>query len=288
MLQLISAEWLKLTRRPLLWILLALFLGLLLLQTISYFVVVVVGEAFLRPEQYAEYQRRMMLPGLLGAVFGHINGLGGIFAIILAAAMMGSEYSWGTLRTQLARSPDRTAYLAAKLVTLLLLLLTGMLIALLAGVFFSWVLGLFGPGIGTLAPGDLLQVVLALVRAMYVLLPYVLLTLCLTIYGRSLLIGLAGGLIYLVVDLAFGALAIFAEIGGIWQAIYNLMIGQNINTLVLMNSRAFGLQPEVLAGTTEFPAPSPGQAIVVIALYSLVFLAGAWQFFVRRDVGGPQ
>src|SRR5689334_15516070 len=96
MLHLIQAEWFKLTRRPLTWILLIVFLVLLVLQFAEYLFVTTIGATVLAPNQVEEMRRRMMFPGLFGAVFGHINGLGGIFAVILTAGAMGNEYSWGT------------------------------------------------------------------------------------------------------------------------------------------------------------------------------------------------
>src|SRR5690554_7346041 len=106
---LIRAEWLKLTRRPIVWILLAVFLGLLAVQILTQFALVsLIGERVSSPaleSQIEEWRRRTVFPGLFGVVFNHLNGLGGIFAVVLAAAAMGSEYSWGTLRTQLARQP---------------------------------------------------------------------------------------------------------------------------------------------------------------------------------------
>jgi ABC-type transport system involved in multi-copper enzyme maturation permease subunit len=235
--------------------------------------------------QVAEYQRRSVLPGIFGMALGHLNGLGGIFAVILAAAAMGSEYSWGTLRTQLARRPDRTQFLIAKIVTIMLLLgVAGCINFVLAGLIGS-LLGALSGSTGSLVEG-LLALPLGFVRALFVLLPYVLLTLCFTIAGRSLLAGVAGGFVYLVFEGGFGAVAAFAQLGGIWQHIYNVTIGQNINTLVLLNSHDFGLHPEQIAPTAFENLPSPTQAVAVVLLYSASFIATARYLLRHRDIGG--
>ncbi|HEU4325989.1 MAG TPA: ABC transporter permease [Roseiflexaceae bacterium] len=294
MLHLIRAEWLKLTRRPLTWVLLAVFLLLLLLQSLSQFVFVLMGPGMVAQVQYAEFQRRAVFPGLFGGVFSHINGLGGIFAVILAAGAMGSEYSWGTLRTHLSRYPSRPAFLLAKIITLLLLLLVGMLIALVVGALLGLALGSVGlnagvlpEGVGVPDTGTLLLLPLALLRALYVLLPYVLLTISCCVVGRSLIMGLAGGLLLLVFEAGVGTLATFSELGGIWLALYNLMIVQNITTLTVLNNHSFGLRPEDLVTINLATLPSPLQATLVVACYSAVFLATALYYLRKRDVGGP-
>jgi ABC-type transport system involved in multi-copper enzyme maturation permease subunit len=291
MLNLIRAEWLKLTKRPLVWILFVVSCLFLVLQLVSQGVVALGGRSGFFGEggliAVDEYVRRAAFPGLIGSIFSHINGLGGIFAIILTAGAMGSEYAWGTLRTHLARQPDRIRYLLAKVVTLLLVLLVGMLLTLLLGVVVGAALSLLVGELGSVDGATLLVLPLALLRALYILLPYVLLTLSFTVYGRSLLVGVAGGLIYLVLEAGLGGLALFARLGGVWQTVYNLTIGQNINTLVVQNSQAFGLQPEIIS-PTFLPEllPSPLQATIVIAVYSVLFLATALHFFFWRDVGG--
>jgi ABC-2 type transport system permease protein len=293
MLNLIRAEWIKLTRRPLIWVLLAVFLGLLLFQIAIQFLIAWLPEliglssdgAVLSP-QIAEWRRRTIFPGLFGSIIGYANSLGGIFAVVLAAGAMGSEYSWGTLRTQLARQPGRVRYLIAKLLTLLALLLVAMILALLigsaAGVGLSALIG------SPVVPGqaDLELLPLAGLRALYVLLPYVLLTLCFTIVGRSLLVGVAGGLLYLVFEAGFGTLATLQMLGGIWELVYSLTIQQNINTLLHLNDSMFGLHTEVLAAIDLAQLPSPLQATLVVALYSVSFLATALYLLWRRDIGG--
>ena len=288
---LVRAEWLKLTRRPLTRGLLAVFLGLLAVQSTVYALTVVADRAGLvslggpfGPAQLEEYRRRASFPGVIGAVFQHVNGLGGVFAVILAGAAMGSEYDWGTLRTQLCRTPDRAAFLLAKLTALMLLLLGAVLMALGFGLGLGVVLGALVGGAGVPDAATIAAIPLALARALFVLLPYVLLAVCLATARRSMLAGVAGGLVYLVFEAGFGALAIFAALGEPWHTLYGLTIGQNISALTALNGHAFGLHPEVLAEGVRAAVPPPaGQATIVVAAYCVVFLAVALEC-VRRDV----
>lgn len=289
MINLIRAEWLKLSRRPLSWILLILFLVLLVAQILTQFALTVgmPVRSGIVSAQFEEWRRGVLFPGIFATALSHVNGLGGIFAVIFTAGAIGSEYSWGTLRTQLARDPVRDRYLLAKLTTIMLMLATATLLATLLASLLSAILSpLLGAAI-EITPGDLMNLLPATLRALYVLLPYVLLTAYATLLTRSVLGGLAIGLSYIIVETGFGALALLRVLGGVWALVYNLTIGQNINTLTLMNRHAFGLRPETTAPLDLTQLPSPLQATIVVAVYSVIFLAFALVLFRRRDITGP-
>ncbi|WP_448539494.1 ABC transporter permease subunit [Roseiflexus sp.] len=289
MINLIRAEWLKLSRRPLSWILLILFLVLLVAQILTQFALTLgmPVRSGIVSAQFEEWRRGVLFPGIFATALSHVNGLGGIFAVIFAAGAIGSEYSWGTLRTQLARDPARDRYLLAKLTTIMLMLATATLLATLLAALLSAVLSpILGSAI-SITPGDLMNLIVATLRALYVLLPYVLLTAYATLLTRSVLGGVAIGLSYIIVETGFGALALLRVLGGVWALVYNLTIGQNINTLTLMNRHAFGLRPETTAPLDLSQLPSPLQATTVVAVYSAFFLAFALILFRRRDITGP-
>ncbi len=289
MINLIRAEWLKLSRRPLSWILLILFLVLLVAQILTQFALTVSMpvRSGIVSAQFEEWRRGVIFPGIFATALSHVNSLGGIFAVIFAAGAIGSEYSWGTLRTHLARDPARDRYLLAKLTTIILMLATATLLATLLAALLSAILSpLLGSAI-RITPDDLMNLIPAILRAIYVLLPYVLLTAYATLLTRSVLGGVAIGLSYIIVETGFGALALLRVLGGVWALVYNLTIGQNINTLTLMNRHAFGLRPETTAPLDLSQLPSPLQATIVVAVYSALFLAFALILFRRRDITGP-
>ena len=293
MINLLRAEWLKLSRRPLALILLGIFLAQLALVLTLYFGLALVvardavGGVGLRPELLAQYRAQLRFPGVWGAVLGQINGIGGICAIVLTAGALGSEYSWGTLRAQLARDPRRGRFLAAKIATVLLLLLLAALLALALGSLLAFVYGGILGDRGALGVGDILVLPVALGRALLVLLPYVLLTAGLCTFGRSVLAGMAGGLLFLFLDSAVGALSFLRAGGGPLLAVYNLLLQQNINTLVVLNERAYGLDPAVAAPFLDLRVlPSAPQAFALIALYSALFAYGAYYWLARRDLTG--
>jgi ABC-type transport system involved in multi-copper enzyme maturation permease subunit len=202
--------------------------------------------------------------------------------------VFGSEYSWGTLRLQLARQPQRGQYLVAKTVALLLFLLLGIGLAMLCGsllgLFFGAVLG----NSGQVSASDLLLLPWRMLRSLYVMLPYVMFTVACCVLGRSVLAGAVGGFLFLAADISVGAFSFLTSMSDTLAFIYNLLVvQQNINTLVVLNSQSYGLNPAIITRNLDLAAlPSPFQAVLVIAVYSGSFFAVAYRLFVRRDLTG--
>jgi ABC-type transport system involved in multi-copper enzyme maturation permease subunit len=294
---LFQAEWLKLRRWPVAWALLAVFLGLMLLTQGLWMLVVALHEGAiggrsitaLGPAQLDQIKRQLSFPGVFGAVLGQVNGVGGLLAIFLAAGSLGGDYAWGTLRTLLARAPDRGAYLAAKLLALLLALLIATLVALAVGALLALGASTWLGLPNQLSGRDLLALPLGIGRALFVILPYLLATLACAAWGRSVLAGVGGGLIFLALDIGAGSLSSLGMVSDLTLLLVNLLLQPNINALVVQNSRLFGLDQSVLAGALDLALlPSPLQATLVVLAYCALFGYSAWRWLTRRDVSGAQ
>ncbi len=296
--RLLHAEWFKLVRRPVVWLLLALFLLLMLFYFGLIFLLIAFHDGLftggetrieiLSPLLIDEYRRWITFPGVYGAVFSQVNSIGGICAIILAAAALGSEYGWGTLRLQLARQPRRGLYLGAKIAALLLVLLSGIAIALLVGTLLALLFSSLTSDFGRLSATHLLLLPFAALRALYVILPYAMVTIASCAFGRSVLAGAAGGLVFLTFDVSLGGFSLFLNENPAMQFLYNLLLlQQNINTLVVLNSSAFGLDAALLVQNLDLALlPHPLQATLVIAVYSALCFVAAYFWLARRDLGG--
>lgn len=296
---LIAAEWLKIARRPLTWALLGVFLSLLVLYLGLEFLVVALHEGLfsggsarlevLGPEQVEQFKRQLSLPGVFGAVLGQVNSSGGILAIILAAGFLGSDFGWGTLRVLLTRAPDRGRYLLAKLIALQLALLAAVVIALLVGTLIAL---LCGSALGlpqSLSLRDLALLPLGVARALYVILPYVLITFAAAAFGRSALAGVGGGLAFLAIDVGAGSLGALGAVSNLVLVLVNLLLQPNINTMVVANSQLYGLDQSVLASSLDLAAlPSQLQAVLVIAVYCALAWFGAYRALTKRDISGAQ
>lgn len=297
MLNLMQAEWIKLSRRPMGWILLGVFLlTMLLFLSVEFLVVAAHDGTFtggnlrisMTNETLTEQFRQILrFPGIFGGVLGQINGVGGICAIILAAGTMGSEYNWGTLRVQLARQPDRGRYLAAKILVLLLVLLIGMVLALIIGALLALLYGSILGDVGSLALTDLLLLPVGMLRALFVFLPYILLTLAVSVIGRSVFAGVAGGLVFLALDGGSGGLSILTEFDNpLVTFLINLLLQRSVNTMIVLNSASYGIDYAALTRLNVETLPSPLHAVILIALYSILFFAYTYYGLTRRDIGG--
>jgi ABC-2 type transport system permease protein len=297
MIHLIRAEWLKLSRRPMAWVLLIIFLLLVLLRTSALFLLLALTDGIftggdvtmelLEPAQIAQFRLQISFPGVFGDALSQINGLGGVFAVILAAGTLGNEYTWGTLRLHLSRHPDRGRYLLAKLIGLLLVLLVGFVITIVVQAVLALLFGSVLGNVGRVGITDLLLLPVGVLRALYVILPYLLFTFVACTLGRSVMAGVAGGVLFVVLDVSAGAFSYLAELGGVMEFVYNLLLQQNINTLVVINSQSYGLDPSVLVETLDrHMLPHPLQATLVIAFYSALFAGYAYALITRRDVVG--
>lgn len=293
----LNAEWLKLTRRPMTWILLSVFLTLMVVYFSAWFLVVALHEGtftggavrleVLSAVQIAQLRLQLSFPGIFGAVLGWVNGVGGICAVIMTAGMMGSEYTWGTLRMQLSRNPNRRRYLFIKLGALLLLFLAGIIIALSVGALMVLMYGTILGNVGRISALDLLQLPLSIARALYVLLPYVLFTFTCAIFGRSVIAGAGGGLVFLSLDASLGSVAALAKFDPAIQFLYELLIQPNINTLVVLNSSNYGLDQAILVRSLDLTLlPTPLHATLVVGVYSGFFLFASQRLLEGRDLGG--
>ncbi len=292
---LFAAEWLKLRRWPVAWALLGAFLGLMLLALALWALVLALHAGLigrsrltaLNAAQLAQIERQLSFPGIFGTVLGHINGTGGLFAIFLAAGSLGGDYSWGTLRTLLVRAPARGTYLFAKLAALLMGLLVATLIALTLGTLVALIASAWLHLPSQMTVGALLALPLGIGRALFVILPYLLATLASAAWGRSVLAGVGGGMIFLAIDVGAGSFGSLSHLNDLTRLLVNLLLQPNINTLVMENAALFGLNQGVLVSSLDLTQlPSPLQATVVISVYGLLFAYGAWRSLVKRDVTG--
>ena len=153
---LIMVELRKLIRRPMTWILILILLGIILFVYGSLIATILgpdVGD--LDKDALREV---LVLPD--GTFFGAtiVQQVGTVVLIVLAAATIGSEFSWATFRSMLFMGASRLRLLIAKLIALLLVALalvgTGLVFAVGAALASEAIVGL-PPDAATWSSGSL-------------------------------------------------------------------------------------------------------------------------------------
>ena len=139
----------KLVRRPATFVTLGLLIGLLALILIA--VSATAGQRTGRQAQ--EALLLVTFPGAYTLILSFILGLGGLFAVIYGAAVAGSEWTWGTLKSAVARGESRVRYQMLSFAAIALMIGLGLLVAFGVGVAIA-VVGANIAGVSTAGVGD--------------------------------------------------------------------------------------------------------------------------------------
>lgn len=239
-------------------------------------------QAATQPDRLARAHQSFTIPGVFSSALEIVQTLGLILVAILTASAIGIDYGSGTLRSVLTKGTGRWPYLTAKLITLSLIAGAGLLITLatagISGVVAGAIAGAAPTSAAVTAPlwSDALK---AFGKAWVSLLPYVALTAFVTVLARSSAAGMAIGLGYYFLEQIL--IALLSGLFSWFQDVANLMLVRNIS--------AWTQPPGGGGGTGALgagPLPDATQAILVLAIYTLALLAGAFWLFERRDVQG--
>lgn len=140
----------KLIRRPATFITFGLLVGLMALIFLA------VGATARQQTSAAGQQAALLLvtfPGAYAFIISFILGLGGLFGVIYAAAIAGSEWTWGTLKAAVARGESRSRYQLWTFAAIGLMLGIGLLGAFVIGVIVA-IIGAGLAGVSTAGLND--------------------------------------------------------------------------------------------------------------------------------------
>lgn len=126
--RLIRAELLKARRRQVTWVLLIVAL-------------VLMGVTFMLVGLGLQFTELLEFPSMYSIIGQFAFGLGGLFAVVYAAAFVGADWNWGVLRNVVARGESRAGYLLAKAIALAILLAIAALIIFALGIVMVYVIG---------------------------------------------------------------------------------------------------------------------------------------------------
>ena len=277
MIRFISAEFLKLRKRPMTKVLLFVLLGMMVAVYMFVFFATTAppGEEFTILPLLQDL--RFSIPFAMLILFQ----IGTILAIVLSAGSIGGEYGWGTIRTTLICSESRAKFLAAKLITVLLMVLVGMIIGLVVGFVTCLITTAIGGlpfDLGFITAGYLWDQFLQFWRTFFIIMPYVLLAFLLSILGRSAMPGIAISVGVFFMESLFATL--FKAAGGWIAHIPDYLPAANTAPIMALIQPL----PEGLKEEMGLVASGVWQAAAVLAGYCILFLVLSFYLFRRRDV----
>jgi ABC-type transport system involved in multi-copper enzyme maturation permease subunit len=219
----------------------------------------------------------LYLPGSLSAAVNLISFIGVILLIILAGTIVGGEYNVGSIRIMLTRGPTRTQFLLAKIGTMLICSLFTLIVLTLVGIITGALLNLpNGSSIDFkfLTGAWVLHSILFLLAAVFTLLLYSVLAICLSTLGKTTVAGVAGALMWWFLERILGSALEFFSLsnkgpfGDFLRAVPDYLIANNISAL--LNN-----QEQYMSGGSA-GSISDLHAVLVLIVYLGSFIGIAW------------
>jgi ABC-2 type transport system permease protein len=282
MIQVLSAELLKLRKRPATWFIVGVWLAMnLAFGYLIHYLIYRFGS-FTGADGAAASERLLatVLPaGLVTNVLGSYSLFGGAMVLILGALMTGGEYGFGTLKTLLSQGPRRHEVLGGVLAALVVVVLTLGVASFVLSAGASGVIASIESAPGAFPPAT--ELARGLASGWLILGMWGLLGALGGIAFRSTALAVGFGLVWALVieNLIRGAAAL---VDG-FDTVQRTLPGFNAGSLVAAFS-ATG-QDGGAAGTPDVAAVVGGtQAAIVLACYTVSFVLVAVILLARRDV----
>jgi ABC-2 type transport system permease protein len=272
MLRMIGAELFKLRKRPMTWWMLGIMAAI---TTIVFTVNYQLGHHSGSATTVRQSLNRTYLPNGVNTAVSAASSFWGILIVVAVAVVMGNEFQYGTLRTQLAMGLRRIPYLLAKAIAVFFAGLIGLAVIIAFGIGLSVLLtaidgapmhwdGAFGQefwqGIGV----RLLSSATTFSLALFI-----------TLLARQVVAGVAVVLGYTILEGTITSL--LTGLGGGWAKAVNLFLSPNERAI------SYGLNRSDSFNSHLLPAPA---AATLLAFYAVIFVAASIVIFNRRDVKG--
>jgi ABC-2 type transport system permease protein len=236
-------------------------------------------------DRVAEYSSSLRLPESLGVANQIIQSLELVLIIILAGTIVGGEYSGSTIRLMFTRGPTRTQFLLSKVGAILVCIVLGVVVGIAIGIITGAILNIFtgiSANLSFFSVVWLMHAIIFLLEVILALFMYAMLSLCLSTLGRATAAGVAGSLVWWVLEnILGGAFYLAGEqmkgfAGDFLRAVPDYFIGNNVSAL-LQN------QSSNIYGTATPSQLSDLHAMLVLAGYLLIFIGLAWWVTKNRD-----
>ncbi|HEY7034885.1 MAG TPA: ABC transporter permease subunit [Thermomicrobiales bacterium] len=276
MFPLLHSELFRLLRRWMPRILLAILIGIVAALYLLFWTVVKTGSD--TSSDVRNLRDNLQLAAVRDTGLSLVFQVGAVDVIILTSSLIGTEFGWGTIRTLLPRARSRESLMAAKSVAALAFVVATVLVGTVVAFGASALVTSLENLPGGLGPDGAARTLLAVVRTTYAMVPYAALALLITTWTRSVAAGIGIGLSVLFLESLI--LTILGAAGDVFDRVPGALISRNVQTLLRANCD--GLRTCFSGGNDAYPPQ--WRAALVLALYSAVFVALAFQRFRARDI----
>lgn len=265
MLHLLQSELFRLRKRPQSWILLLI----MFLATGGLYVAFAIAAAAVsEPEGIRD---ELVLPRVFQSGMQLSSLVGFILIVVMAAGLIGNEYGWNTIRPLIARSRSRAGLLTAKWLTVAIYTVVLFLFGLVVAVGFSAVTSAIAGNFEGVSGALLGDWAVSFLRLLISNAPYVALAFTLALITRSNAAGISIG-----IGLAFIEPLIWALlrlVGDTFERAETFGIAYSSTKLSNMNGHN-----EVVSAVDAW------RAVIVMTIYTVVFVVASYVTFQRRDV----
>lgn len=268
----------KIMKRPLLWV------GILLLSVIILLYMVAMANSNPYPEII---QMQIVWPMALVIYLRQFiaNPMGaGLILVAVASTATAQEYTWHSHQTYLCRGVSRWKMILAKFLALLLPIFLIVSIPMIVTTVVSGYYTIHFNGALNFAEVNFIQIGYCILLGVFAMLPYGALSILLSVIGRSLVLPLAGGMGWILIELV--GYQTLNSLGKVGETIAkSLPVGVVMG--LLMPSRAIArVIPEGIAGADIWEPLHlllPEIAASTLGIYTLTLLAMVVFIFYKQD-----
>lgn len=267
------AEQSKIFKRKILWV------ELVILSVAAIFLLAASYPMANKPETI----KMITWPEAPSLLLRQFTNMAGLFVVILVASVVAQEYGWRTVHLLLSRGIPRPTLLGAKfgatIFPVLLIVVAPLVISIPVTALFTQLL------MGALDPGQVsfARLAVAVLGAVYALLPYAAGGFALAVLSRSTVTAIGAGVAFALTENIL--LQLLNELGGLGTQIAQFFPAM-LSGSVLRGLTQQTATPAAGNGQHEILFLDPVLAALAIALYTALFLSVSVLAFSRQDLTG--
>ena len=230
----------------------------------------------------SESRKFFIMPASISNGLGAAAFMGIVLTMVLAASVMGTEYSWGTLRTSLVSGVARRKYLTSKVVTLLAVAAGGLLVTALTlaltSLLFTFLVRHVG---GDWTEGEWATTFIVFGKTFYGIVPYLMLAVFIAVLTSSTGMGIGIAMGYYMIEAIVTGILVSAF--DWFEPVSNFILGPNVAAWLSHDDViqvTLGIRADGDLGTSHY--------FLVMLAYTVALGAAAFWRFEHKDITGAK